>query len=184
MTTFSPDVSSSTGRLLARIGLVLLALICLGGGTIASYYMGIEPLYEAWRSRNWQPVNVRIEDVQLGDGPGGGNRGAKVLVSYRYRFADLSYEGHRFGLHDWIDNAEAQKVAYADLLYTRNTRAWINPENPGEALLNRELHWSAMLMAIPALGIAAMGALILWAAIIGTLATWRASRRLRKAGVR
>lgn len=169
---------------MARIGLVLLALICLGGGAIASYYMGVEPLYQAWHSRNWVPVTVRIEDVQLDYGPGGGNRGTKVLVSYRYRVADRIYEGHRFGLHDWIDNAEAQKAAYTDLLYTRNTRAWINPENPGEALLNRELHWSAMLMAIPALAIAGMGGLILWAAIVGTLATWRASRRLKKAGVR
>lgn len=184
MSIFSPDVSSAAGRSLARFGLLLLALLCLSGGGMATWYLGLQPLWDAWRSRDWQPVTVNIQEVQLGGGPGGGNRGAKVMVSYRYRVADQVYEGSRFGLHVWMDNAEAQQAAYADLLYRRRAQAWVNPRDPAEALLNRDLHWSVLGMALPGLGAMAMGGLICWAAISGGLANWRAARRLKRAGVR
>ncbi len=184
MRLFMPNVSTPAGRTLARAGLVLLAVLSLAGGAMGVYFLGLQPLWDAWRSRDWQPVQARVLDVQLGGGPGGGNRGAKVLVVYRYPAQGSWHEGRRFGLHLWMDNADAQKAAYGDLLYRQRVQAWYNPRNPGEALLDRELRGSVLVMALPALGLMALGGWILWAACLGGLATWRARRRLQRAGVR
>lgn len=185
MRLFMPNVSTPAGRALARAGLVLLAVLSLGGGAMGVWFLGLQPLWDGWRSRDWQPVQARVLEVQLGGGPGGGNRGAKVLVSYRYQVDDRWYEGRRYGLHQWMDDADVQKAAYVDLLYRQRVWARYNPRDPAEALLNRDLHGSVLAMALPALGLMAVGGWILWAAVLGGLSTWQAwRRRLKRAGVR
>lgn len=179
-----PDVSTPAGRAVARAGLVLFALLALGGGGIGVYGFALQPLWDAWRSRDWQPVSAQIIDVRLSGGPGGGHRGAKVLVTYRYAVAGHWYEGQRFGLYTWMDDADAQRAAYANLLYRQRVKAWYDPRNPAAALLDRELRPSVQVLALPALGLMALGGWILWAAYLGGLATWRARRRLGRASVR
>ncbi len=175
-----PNVSTAAGRALARAGLLLSALLFLAGGGLGVYLLGLQPLWDAWRSRDWQPVTVVLEQVDLGTSPGAGNRGAQVAVSYRYRVAGREYQGSRYGPHVWMDNGDAQRAAYADLLYRRRAQAWVNPRDPGEALLSRELHWTVVALALPALGAAGLGALLLWAAVVGGRDAWRAARRRRR----
>lgn len=183
MRLFAPNVSTPAGRALARAGLVLLALLSLGGGAMGGWFLGVQPLWDGWRSQDWRPVQARVQDVQLVGGPGGGNPGAKVLVSYRYQVDGRWYEGWRYGLHQWMDSADAQKAAYVDLLYRQRVQAWYDPRNPGEAVLNRDLHFIVLAAALPALGLMGLGGVILWAAFLGGMATWRARQRLKRAGV-
>jgi hypothetical protein len=169
-----PNTSSSIGRLFARMGLTLLALLFFGGGALSAWQLGGAPLRDAWRSRNWQQVTATLEDVALSDMSA---QGVKLTVIYRYRVDDREYQGNRYGPHVWMDNADAQREAYADLLYRRRTQAWVNPARPEEALLNRDVHWSVALMALPALGAAGLGAVLFWAAGVGNAANWQARWR-------
>ncbi|MDR3353190.1 MAG: DUF3592 domain-containing protein [Zoogloeaceae bacterium] len=163
-----PDPSSAFGQALARLGLVLLALILLGGGGFAGWQLGGAPLWQVWRSRGWQPVMATLEDVTLSPM---GAQGVHLTVRYRYAFAGHSHVGERYGPHLWMDNAEALKTAYGDLLFRQRARAWVNPAQTGEALLSRELHWSVLLMALPALAVMAAGGVLLWAFLAGSLVT-------------
>ncbi len=170
--------------LIPRTALVLAALLFVAGGSLSFWFLGVQPLWDAWRSQDWKPVTAQVQELSVGPGPDGGNRSLKVVVSYRYQVDGRSYLGHRYGLHGWMDNREAQQAAYEDLLYRHRVQAWFNPEDPAESLLNRDLHWTIVAMALPALGALLMGIVILWAAGVGSLATWRAALRLRRAGVR
>ncbi|MDR3323776.1 MAG: DUF3592 domain-containing protein [Zoogloeaceae bacterium] len=176
----TPDVSSLAGRALAQGGIFLLALLFLGGGGLSAWHLGGAPLWDAWRSRDWPPVTAIMEDVSLSHM---GAQGVRVSVLYRYPWEGQTFWGRRYGLHVWTDNADAQRAAYADLLFRRRTRAWVNPRHPEEALLNRDIHGSVVLMALPALGAVALGGVLFWAAGVGAwrnVRVWR--RRHRKPG--
>lgn len=164
-----------------RTGLVLVACLFLAGGSLATWFLALQPLADAWRSRHWQPITARVESVELGGGPGAGQRGVQVQVRYRYQVQGQTHVGTRFGLHGWVDNRDAQLEAYADLLYRRRVQAWYNPARPEEALLNRDLHWSIIAMGLPALGAALLGAVLLWAAVMAGLDAWRAAQRRKRA---
>jgi hypothetical protein len=176
MRIFFPDPSSVLGQALARLGLVLLAFIFLAGGGFASWNLGGAPLWQVWKSRHWQPVTATLEDVTLTPM---GAQGVHLVARYRYAFGGRSYTGGRYGPHLWMDNAEALRSAYGDLLFRRRAQVWVNPARPEEALLSREPHWSVVALALPALGVMSIGGVLLWAAVAGSLASLRAWLRHR-----
>lgn len=162
--------------LLLRVGLLLAALLLLGVGGSSVWRLGGAPLLDAWRSRDWLMVEARLEDVSLDYTWA---NGARVAVLYSYWAQGRRHRAGRFGLHEWRDNADAQREAYADLLYRHRLRAWVNPKRPQEALLNRDIHWSVVLLALPALAAAGFGCVIFWAAAVGARARWNDRRRDR-----
>ncbi|MDR2164839.1 MAG: DUF3592 domain-containing protein [Zoogloeaceae bacterium] len=169
-----PAGGSTGSSLMVRAGLVLSAFLLCGAGLSSAWRLGGAPLWDAWRSRDWTVVEARLEDVRLDYSLG---RGTRVSVVYRYHFGGRTYRAGRYGAHDWMDSAEAQREAYADLLYRQRLRALVNPARPVEALLNRDIHWSVVVMSVPALAAAALGGVLLWAAFSGMLAGWRMRRR-------
>ena len=164
-----------------RTGLVLVALLFVAGGGLSSWFLALQPLADAWRSRHWQPVTAWVEALDRGPAPGAGLRGVQLQVIYRYQVQGQDYESSRYGLHVWVDNRDAQQAAYVDLLYRRRVQAWYNPAAPGESLLNRDIHWDIVAMGLPALGATLLGALLLWAAAVAGWSAWQTAHQ-RKAG--
>ncbi|MGB4468638.1 MAG: DUF3592 domain-containing protein [Azovibrio sp.] len=164
-----------------RTGLVLVALLFVAGGGLSTWFLALQPLADAWRSRNWQPVTARVEAVDRGPSPGAGLRGWQLQVIYRYQVQGRRYESRRYGLHTWVDDHDAQQAAYVDLIYRRRVQAWYNPAAPGESLLNRDIHWNIVALGLPALGAVLLGALLLWAAAVAGWSAWQTAS-LRKAG--
>jgi hypothetical protein len=163
MSFFSVDTSTLRGRVVARVGLLLLAIILLAGGLLAAWRLAFGPLVDVWRSRDWQPVSARVETVQLV----GGMEGRQLEVRYRYRFQGREYYSERYGLYRWRADSSPLEAAYAELTRAESVEAWVNPRDPGEAVLNRDISWPVMLMAIPACGMVFLGAALLWAAFVG-----------------
>jgi hypothetical protein len=157
------DVATPAGRVIARAGLVLLAVILLCGGAFAARQLAVAPLRDAWRSRDWPRVIAKIDSVRLVTGA----QGSRLEVQYRYRINGEVHRAGRFGLYTWLTHAESLRQAYAGLLYAKTVHAWVNPSDPDEALLNRDIHWPIACMAIPALFTALLGAVLLWAAMMG-----------------
>ncbi|MDR1647245.1 MAG: DUF3592 domain-containing protein [Zoogloeaceae bacterium] len=163
----------SPASLLSRLLLLLAALLLLAVGTVSVWRLALSPLLDAARSRHWVRVEARLQDLSLDYSPA---QGARVLPVYRYRFAGQTVRGTRFGLHSWLDDADAQRAAYVDLLYRNKIRVWVNPRRPEESLIDRELHLSVMLMALPALAAALAGGALLWAAGVAARDAWRLRR--------
>jgi len=155
-------VSTRKERVVARTGLLLLAIILFVGGWLALWQLVFAPLTDAWRSRDWPQVSARIESVQRVAEFGG----RQLQVRYRYHFANRVYHSERYGLYQAFADASALEAAYAELLYARHVPAWVNPDAPEEALLNRDLSWKPLFLVIPACGMVALGAALLWAAFV------------------
>ncbi|MCL2021622.1 MAG: DUF3592 domain-containing protein [Betaproteobacteria bacterium] len=169
-------MSTRRNRVVARVGLLLLAIILFAGGLLFAWRLAFGPLVDVWRSKDWPLVSARIETVQLV----AGLEGRQLEVRYHYHFAGRTYYSERYGSYRWLADSAALEEAYAELLYAKNARAWVNPRDPGEALLNRDISWPVALMAIPACGMIFLGATLLWAA----LASAREFLREKKPGNR
>jgi hypothetical protein len=171
MALFAPNVETASGRFLARAGLLLLAVVLLSGGTLAVWRLALEPFYDAWRSRNWSQVMTKIEAVRLEQDL----QGVRVQVQYVYRVDGVTYRSNRYGLYSSsMGNAEAARAAYAELLYSKKAWAWVNPDAPKEAFLERKIYISVALVAIPAVGVVLLGLVLIWAA---TAAFWQEVRK-------
>jgi 3-deoxy-D-manno-octulosonic-acid transferase len=177
---FVPDVATLSGRIQARAGLLLLAVVLLGGGLIGVWRLALSPLLDAWRSRDWVQVMAKIETLALAQDA----RGVQLRTRYAYRVEGVLYRASRYGLHRGTENAEAARAAYAELLYRNKVWVWVNPEAPGEALMNRDIHWSIIVFALPAVAAAALGALLFWAAGSALRQQYRESQRANKKGMR
>jgi hypothetical protein len=173
MSLFAPNVETPFGRFLARAGLLLLAVVLLAGGLLGVWRLGLEPLHDVWRSRDWPRVMAKIETARLEQDA----RGVRVRAQYVYRFNGVAYRSDRYGLYRDMGNAKAARAAYAELLFQRKAWAWVNPDAPEEAFLEREIYLSATFAAIPAAAAAMLGAVLLWAAATAFRQGWRERQR-------
>lgn len=186
----------SEGVRAAPILLVLMACAMLASGFWALNESFLTPLREGWRMRDWVSTPGVIDDVSLRAANGKeipvlGGPGVdpalkeaampsgvvKLKVKYHYYVGEQSYDGTRFGLHQSLDDGDAQRHAAAHLYRKQEVTVWVNPKNPAEAVLDRNLHWGVMLVAIPAAAIAGVGLLILF---IGAKTWWQMRKIARQ----
>jgi hypothetical protein len=155
----------------------------------------LSPLTEAWRTQNWVSTPAILDDIKLlaADGtpipifhdpslsidervtmmPTGI---VKLAVRYHYYLGDESYNGNRYGLYPGLDDGDAQRRAAATMHRKQEIQVWINPQNPAESVLNRDLHWGVMAIGVPLLAIALVGITVLWHGV----KAWRQMRQLAK----
>jgi hypothetical protein len=137
-----------------RAGAGALAALLLAGGL---GFLGISGLagtiYDGWRAKDW--VKVRAELIRV-DG---------TDASYAYTWEGRKLTSSRVGslrfrgsseVDDWDDRiADALATAYAEKM---PVTAWVNPDEPSEAMLDREVRWMLILVLMPfSIGIAALG---------------------------
>lgn len=146
------------GGILVAIGIVVLAW---GIGA---------PLYDVFRSGDWQPVPGRLVLVNLAASP---DRKAgdtyRVEAYYRYTFAGQTHTGSRVGvmaggsdnIGDWHQRTYYRLKAAQDR--DVSVTVWVNPADPAEAVLDREMRWGMLafrsVFGLIPLG---MGAAVLW----------------------
>lgn len=179
--------------------LIVAVAMLLGGGWVLNESL-VSPLAEGWRMRNWVETPAILDDVGLRASTGQmipvlGGPGVdpalkeaampsgivKLWVKYHYYVGEQSFDGKHYGLHLGLDDGDAQRHAAAHLYKKQEISVWVNPDNPAEAVMDRQLHWGVMIIAIPGLAIAFVGAVILFYAI---QTTWRmrqlSKRRMNK----
>ncbi len=102
------------------------------GGTIA----------DGWRSRHWSEVPATIV------------RSEGHEASYTYEFRDRPYSSDRvqtfrLGGSSEIDDWEREMAARLANAGTRPLTAFVNPEKPSEALLDRQIRWKLLALFMP-----------------------------------
>lgn len=108
----------------------------------------VHTLYQHLVTAGWQPVPTVLERVALRSHQGDDGTTYSVEADYRYSYGGRDYRGHRVG-YDWgsdnitdyhrdlvrrLERARAQGQA----------RVWVNPDNPSESVLVRELRWAKL----------------------------------------
>ncbi len=107
----------------------------------------------AWQeARGWVETPATIEHLELQIHDGGEGTTYDVDCRYSYVFSGQTFQGTRVGLAEGSDNIGSwQRTTYERLrkhhegLESDPVSCWVNPDNPQEAVLDRELRWGLFL---------------------------------------
>ncbi|SDZ91501.1 DUF3592 domain-containing protein [Microbulbifer marinus] len=137
----------------SRVGGTLFGglFFCMGFG----FFVGLVglTLIDRVDMRDWQPMQAEILSTELKthrDSDGGTTY--KATANYQYVYNGRSYRGDRVSVHTGSDNfgnyqQEMHHRLTAAKRQGRPVRGWIDPDNPGESVLDRELRW--LLVVFP-----------------------------------
>jgi len=163
-----------------KIGVGCLALFALpfaAVGVVAAVWLGRSLI--TWTSaQGWEETPAYLTSVDLKEHSGDDSTTHEVVATYDYEFLGQRYAGNRVGISSTADNiGHWQKRVYADLdAHFRRNQAvpcYVNPRNPSEALLNRELRWE--MVAFQSVFAVAFG-LVGFGLLIGSLFGIRRTR--------
>ena len=139
-----------------RIGAALAALaflLAFGGVGLAASYVIYGTIRDGIRAQDWVAVRATVESVEQG------------TVRYTYGWQGRVYKGDRAGtfllggtsdVDDWDERMEAAIVAAQQEV--KPLMVFVNPENPAESMVDREIRWKLLLFPLPfALGFGGAG---------------------------
>lgn len=139
----------TTTKKKAGKGLNYFGLIFVAIGLGVGLFMLGGPVLTAMEARDWVPVQAQVLDSNLRVNRGSDSTTYRVEARYRYTYDGRAYTGDRVSLHKGSDNIGDyhqrwhSRLAHAQRNNQRLT-AWVNPADPTEALLDRELRWPLM----------------------------------------
>ena len=127
-------------RISAAIGALAFLTLFAGLGSIGLWATG-SSIYDGWRAQDWVKVKADITFVDVG------------TASYKYEFQGRKYASDRVGtfslggstdLDDWEDRMDA--MLSSAVAEKRPVTAYVNPDNPRQAMLDREIRWRFVLV--------------------------------------
>ncbi|EKF74224.1 hypothetical protein A11A3_09500 [Alcanivorax hongdengensis A-11-3] len=131
----------------------LFAGLFLVAGLALMVFVGLKPLFHYWQSGSWQQVPARVLSSELHRHRGDDSTTYSVTARYRYEFDGRSYTSNRASLYSGSDNFDDYWQQLAGRLERARLRdyaitAWVNPQAPSQAYLDRTLRWSAMVFGV------------------------------------
>jgi hypothetical protein len=151
--------------------LVLFALPFAVAGLLVGF-LAAKMLWFWVEIRDWQEVPARIIHTELTTNTGDSTT-YSVEAKYRYDFGGATYQGDRVGLSSGSDNIGSfHQDAHRELSYYQEAgesfRCYVNPQEPSEAILYRELRWGLFaLMGVFALIFTGAGLGLMVAGFVG-----------------
>ncbi|MDQ8023353.1 MAG: DUF3592 domain-containing protein [Moraxellaceae bacterium] len=123
----------------------LFSLPFLATGIFVLSYNVVPMLYDWARMQAWQPVQAQL--LKAGDG---GRTSHLATAHYRYRFNGIDYESRRVAIVDRADDiGDFQQILAHDLKHAlaheQPVTAWVNPDAPQDAVLDRSLRMPLLL---------------------------------------
>jgi hypothetical protein len=159
----------------AIVFLVLFALPFAGTGTFVAYLAG-SMLFTWVRAQSWQEAPARILSTELDVNRDADTTTYRVRAVYEYEYGGMTYTSDHVTSGQGSDNigsfhqekhAELRTYAESGDLF----RCFVNPEDPSETLLYRELRWGMLAFeAVFALAFSLVGFSLLFAAFYGSRA--------------
>ena len=161
----------------------IFGTLFLLSGILIGYRLLYLPASEIAASAKWVEVPADIQMLKFNT-----HRYKKVVNSEQRKSTDYSVDGMYIYTYEGVTYSSSKLSFYSGRdnvgdywreLYDRlerdrkneNTKAWVNPENPNEAVLDRASRWGMWVFA---------GAFFVLFVICGCLFFWGASRPLSK----
>lgn len=123
-------------------------------GTVGAIYLGIVPLYQIYSARRWVSTECTVVSSSLkssgASAASSSRRGYFIRIIYAYTLGQGTYISDRYSFDNFgsgdddalgriIDNYESKKAV----------QCWVDPQNPYEAVLQREMSWKSILGFLP-----------------------------------
>lgn len=140
-----------------------LPFIVCGAGVLMWFVL--LPVSEVAAARNWVAVPANIESasaVTYYDS----NEASELQVSYTYRYGQHHYRSTRYGFYD--DDLDDINQLAQTLNSGLQQTAYVNPDNPFEAVLERGFAWwRGLLGLVIGVGFLLAGLYVAWASLGG-----------------
>ena len=163
----SPTLRTRLTGTVIRIGLPVVGVCLLTFGLLGVVSFAVLPATEALRSRDWRAVPAVVELAELRPPLSRLHPPLdKIEIRYRYVVAGVEYHEDGFDPHAGLYLPSASGAALAGLRASPEILVWVNPGNPGEAMVRRNLRLPVLLFALPALAMAVAGGLMLFAGML------------------
>ncbi|MDO8344926.1 MAG: DUF3592 domain-containing protein [Cellvibrio sp.] len=130
--------------------LLLLFALPFAGVGIGTLVLGIIPsLYEWQQMKSWPQVEAHLLEAGLSVNRGDDSDTYQVTARYTYRYQIQDYTSERVAIMGGSDNIgdfQQDLARHLELAHRtgRPIPVWVNPENPSDAVLNRELRWNML----------------------------------------
>lgn len=160
-----------------RVVLPLLGVAMLAAGIFGLMSFTVQPLYEAMQTRQWVAVPARLESASVDAASYLTSRPLPALaVRFRYQYGSREYVGDRYDLHQGFERRSVIERNLALLRSGESLTAWVNSEEPSQAVLVRSLNWPLLTMGIPFAVVALVGGLLL----LGGMVAWNQAPAVRR----
>ncbi|WP_331351840.1 DUF3592 domain-containing protein [Cellvibrio sp. UBA7671] len=126
--------------------MLLLGLPFAGVGLI-TLFLSILPNLFVWQQmKSWPQVSAELQHAELVIDNSGDSSTYSPKARYLYQYQGKHYTGERVSIMEGSDNIGDFQYNLAYVLkeawrQQQSVPAWVNPSNPTEAVLNRDMHW-------------------------------------------
>jgi len=131
------------------LGVVLFGSIFLIVGLAVLTLGPLHTIYLHVTSSGWVRVPATLDRIELQTHSGSDSTTYSLEASYRYSYGGQTYTGTRVGYDQDSDNLsdfhQRTKRSLQRAASRGQVRAWVNPSQPAESYLVRELRWKKML---------------------------------------
>lgn len=153
---------------------VIFGLVFFAVGAAVCYHSAVKPTWGALASNKWVSVSARIMTLELQTHRRDSSTTYSLSGQFLYQYNGQSYTSKNITFNNGSDNsANYWQEVYRRLDSDRKngtSLAWIDPDNPHKAVLNRDIRWIAIAFgSIFALFFCGAGGLIVWSSWRNTL---------------
>ena len=142
-----------------RIGAFLFFGVFFLGGVGAAIPLFILPLVHLVEARSWQSVPCTVVSSSVRSHRGEDGDTYSVDIRYDYRFAGRPHSSNRYNFAIGSSSGYESKRRIVDQYRPgRQTVCYVDPGDPTQAVLNRELTWGMALLGLFPLPFLAIGA--------------------------
>lgn len=143
-----------------------LSLFLLAGVAVF-IFTAVMPAIGWFAAQSWQPVPAVIDSLQLNTHSGSDSTTYSVSGHFHYQWAGRRYDSNNISLYSGNDNIGDywQELEYRlNSARARNqVTAWVNPDDPQQAVLDRTYRVSQLFFGLIFLGMfGGFGGLMLW----------------------
>jgi uncharacterized protein DUF3592 len=137
---------AATGCLVAFFAVFAL----IGGGAFFAVF--VRPMTELLAARSWRPTSCVILESRVGESTDSDGTTYRVEVLYSYTVDGRSYQSQRYGFDSWYSGGrEPKQEIVAGLSPGTQTTCWVDPADPGRAVLSRAFSPRYLVGLVPLL---------------------------------
>lgn len=106
-------------------------------------------MMESWQMQSWVPVQAYLKDAGYETYPGDDTSTYEAFATYTYQYRGQDYANDRVAIAGGADNIGDYQTDLGrrlSMLWSRGEqiRVYVNPENPNDSIIDRELRWGLM----------------------------------------
>lgn len=140
---------------------IILSAVALGFGLLLVQMMLIDPLYQQQRVKDWQQVPCVVTETRIVPHRVGGKKPSTAYEPYaefEFTHEGQAYSSSKFWLSQRLLNSYAEaKEFLRPFPKGQPAQCWMNPQDPSEAVLNREYVGTSVIGAMFGSALALIG---------------------------